>query len=611
MAETKTVIFGQTGTRPYGELIVTETGTSTANNTSTVSIKLILHRPYNISSSATKTAFCSIDGQNHEWSGSVGGSGDKTLIDTSQTVTHNSDGNKSISISASITLDITWSGSKIGTISGSDTMTLTKIPRQTTITTFTVSKRDETSFTFNWKTADTIDYVWYSTNNGSSWTGYDVTDGTSGSFNVTGLSANTSYNCKLRVRRKDSQLTTDSSMVAQTTYNYPYCTDSPSFAIGDIVTLKFYNPLNRSFTFYIIANGTEIENHWQITGTSYSGLDATSTQNQLYATIQNSLSGKYQVKVVYGSSTKTRTNNNTYSIKSGSSNPIFSNFTYEDINEKTYGLTNSRQILVNGYSNVTATISTANKAVANNSAIMTSYTMSIGSQASDPEPYSDSSQVQLSLPKVNSGIVIISAKDSRGNSTTVQKGNNSSLFKNYTDLVIKSVTATRGNNGVGKVVTLSYNGTFWNASFGNTTNTIKTMKYYYKLTTASSWTTGDTTLTKTVSGNNWSGSVAINGDLGTEGFNISNAYNIRLEVSDELSTKTFDVTLTSGTPAMSIYKNNIAIGKKYDTSQGGALQIGGKVGGDIYFNNNNSSIIWKENGYGDKFRIIPDFRWIR
>ena len=67
MAETKTVIFGQTGTRPYGELIVTETGTSTTNNTSTVSIKLILHRPYNISSSATKTAFCSIDGQNHEW----------------------------------------------------------------------------------------------------------------------------------------------------------------------------------------------------------------------------------------------------------------------------------------------------------------------------------------------------------------------------------------------------------------------------------------------------------------------------------------------------------------------------------------------------------------
>ena len=112
-------------------------------------------------------------------SGSIGGSGDEILIDTSQTVTHNSDGNKSMSISASITLDITWSGTKIGTISGSDTMTLTKIPRQTTITTFTVSKRDETSFTFNWKTADTIDYVWYSTNNGTNWAGYDVTDGTS------------------------------------------------------------------------------------------------------------------------------------------------------------------------------------------------------------------------------------------------------------------------------------------------------------------------------------------------------------------------------------------------------------------------------------------------
>ena len=97
-----------------------------------------------------------------------------------------------------------------------------------------------------------------------------------------------------------------------------------------------------------------------------------------------------------------------------------------------------------------------------------------------------------------------------------------------------------------------------------------------------------TTITKTVSSNNWSGSIAINGDLGTEGFDISNAYNIRLQVSDELSTKTFDVTLTSGTPAMSIYKNKIAIGKQYDTGKGEILQVGGNevVDGDLMFKNN-------------------------
>ena len=60
--ESKTLTFGQYSTEPYGILTVTETATSTPNNTSTVHIVLTLKRPYNISSSATKTASCTIDG---------------------------------------------------------------------------------------------------------------------------------------------------------------------------------------------------------------------------------------------------------------------------------------------------------------------------------------------------------------------------------------------------------------------------------------------------------------------------------------------------------------------------------------------------------------------
>lgn len=139
-----------------------------------------------------------------------------TVVDKTVTITHNTDGTRSVTASFSTPTNIS-----AGTMTGSKTLTLDSIPRYTTISSFTVSKRNETSLIFNWQTADTIDYVWYSTNNGSSWTGYDVADGTSGNFTVSGLSPNTTYNCKLRVRRKDSQLTTDSGTISQTTYNVP------------------------------------------------------------------------------------------------------------------------------------------------------------------------------------------------------------------------------------------------------------------------------------------------------------------------------------------------------------------------------------------------------
>lgn len=611
----------------------------------------------------------------------------------SATVAHSNDGSGSAAISGSVTGP---SGTALSgnTSSGSKTVTLDRIARYTSISSFTVSKRSENTFTFAWKTADTIDYVWYSTNNGSSWTGYDVSDGTSGSFTVSGLSANTTYNCKLRVRRKDSQLTTDSSSVSQTTYkaptfsvasktettitinwscdstvdyiyystnsgsgwygvdvsdgtsgsitisrtseqtsqnlkantsygirlrvrrkasqttydvgsgsvttyDYPYCTESPNFTIGNRLTLKFYNPLGRTFTFYIISNGTQISNTWQISGTSYTGVDGSDTRNQLYATILNATSAKYQVKVVYGSSTKTRNNGNTVSIKTSDCYPTFSNFTYQDTNATTVALTGNNQILVNGYSNVKATISTSNKAVAKNSATMKTYKMTIGSKTTNPVNYSSSAAVDLTISGINNGTITVYATDSRGLSTSASK---TATFKSYYNLQINSVTATRSDNGVGQAVTLAFNGYCWNGNFGAKTNSIQSIKYLYKETTASSsnWTIGETKLSVSTSGTSWSGSASIKGDLGADGFDSSKAYNIRLQVSDYLVSRTYDVTISAGTPAIAIYKNNVAIKQKYDTSKGGALQVNGTtyVMGDVNVTQN-ENISGDLKAYGD------------
>lgn len=132
--------FGSTaGQRPYATLDVVQTSQSVGNNTSNVSFTLTLHKPSRISSGATKYWSVTIDGQTFSGSGSIGGSGAQTLLTGSKTITHNNDGSKSISFSASVGINITWSGSWLGTISGSGSMGLSTIARGADITSFTCS----------------------------------------------------------------------------------------------------------------------------------------------------------------------------------------------------------------------------------------------------------------------------------------------------------------------------------------------------------------------------------------------------------------------------------------------------------------------------------------
>lgn len=144
------ITIGSTsGSRPYCTLSVTQSSQSIANNTSTISYSLVLHRPSAISSSASKSWSCTIDGTKHTGSGTIGGSGNKTLLSGTQTISHNQDGTKSISFSGSCGLEITWSGSWIGTISGSSSMGLSTIPRASSVSMSATSAYPNTSITIN------------------------------------------------------------------------------------------------------------------------------------------------------------------------------------------------------------------------------------------------------------------------------------------------------------------------------------------------------------------------------------------------------------------------------------------------------------------------------
>lgn len=377
--ESKTLTFGQYSTEPYGILTVTETATSTPTNTSTVHIVLTLKRPYSISSGATKTASCTIDGTSYSWSGTVGGSGDKVLIDTTQTITHNTDGKKTISISAEINFgSIYWNYTQrnLGTKSGSTTMALTEIPRYPTVTQ-SVSSKTETTITMAWSADSTIDYVQYSINGGSSFVNVGSVNATSGSYTISGLASGTTYTIVTRLRRKDSQLSANSSSMSVSTYSYPYCTSTPNFTLGARVTIGIYNPLGRSVTIKIVGADNTERGSDQITGTSITGYNDSGWLSWWYSTIPNSKTGTYKVKVIYGSHTETKTGG-TYTVNESACAPAIGSFTYKDTTEATTAITDNDQMIVQGKSSVEYTVTGLS---AKYSASVASVSVSVNSQS--------------------------------------------------------------------------------------------------------------------------------------------------------------------------------------------------------------------------------------
>lgn len=118
---------------PTVELIVNQSSQSVDGNYSVLSYSLILHRPSNVSSSASKSYSVAINGVTvASGTTTLGGSGDKIITSGTTTVYHNADGTKSgVGFSFYMDIGITWSGSGTGNASGSGTMNLTTIPRAT------------------------------------------------------------------------------------------------------------------------------------------------------------------------------------------------------------------------------------------------------------------------------------------------------------------------------------------------------------------------------------------------------------------------------------------------------------------------------------------------
>ena len=432
-----------------------------------------------------------------------------------------------------------------------------------------------------WSTNITLKKLELSLNNGSSWTDKGNPNSTSGSFTITSLSMNTFYNIKLRATSKDGEVVAITGAIKQNTYNKVIgnlykngtklaSTSGIQITTGDKLEFKdISNPAGCTYKIYLetpdntrrITQASTIITEEQIRS-MFQFLPNSNSQgfNVGIATMNGSIEAQYLD--FYGNLVIT------------DSNPIFNNFTYEDTDEQCKILTGGNQGIIKGYSNVKINISTANKAIAKDYATIKKYSVVIGEKQKEIA-YSSSSSVSGQIDDVSSNVFTVYAIDSRGNST--QKQISPSAYYPYTNIKITKANIAR-TNIVGEETLLTFEGQYWNNSFGNIMNSITKCYYQYKTTSSDKWITGKTDLKLNFDGSKFSFSGVIKGDEDAKGFSIMNNFNIRIFVQDRLSSFTYDsLILGSGKPQIAISDNGVAINGIFKEELGDGLQINGKL----------------------------------
>ena len=251
--------------------------------------------------------------------------------------------------------------------------------------------------------------------------------------------------------------------------------------------------------------------------------------------------------------------------------PIFNDFIFSDINDKTVELTGNNQKIVRGYSKLKIEISGENTPTAQNNATISHFMI-------EGKNYTYSETFYCEIDNWSEDNITVYAVDSRGISTSVVKTNIDDFEMVKYAPISKGSISTKRDNNIEELTKLTYNGTFWNDNFGTVNNDI-TATYKYKASDSSSFIEGTTTINPNKTNGEFNFSDYILGDGTENGFAIENSYQIDVTVKDKLSEETFSTILGSGIPAIAIYKNNIAIHSGYDKNLGGT-----QINGDLFLN---------------------------
>ena len=455
-------------------------------------------------------------------------------------VKHTNDGTKKITVKFSTAI-------YTSTVSEySDEWTLDPIPRYPSVA-HSQNSKTETSIKMDWSSDSTIDYVWYSINGGTTWVDVGAVNAKSGMYTISGLTPNTEYDIVTCLRRKDSQLWKNSSKTKIKTYDYPYCTATPDFIIGEKPRLTFYNPLEREFNFYVIANGKPIDREWTISGKTYEGLNADSTQALLYDSIPNVTSAKYQIKTVWGDYTWTADYGNKMSIDESACLPVFTGFNYADTSYVANN-TGNNQVLVKNLSTLSVTIAESQKMITKNGAKPDKYIIRIDTK-SEPVGYAETAVSKDMGTISNKGVLRLTVRafDSRGLHAEAYKD---ITVYDYEKPVI-NVDAKRLNNFEAQT-TLKVNGSFYPVTLANGLNANTVRNVYYRYREIGGTWSGLVEIVKTIT----DGKYACNDVILS--LDNSKAFEFEVLTYDAMSYNTVDATVNVGEAIFFVSSNQKA-----------------------------------------------------
>lgn len=565
-----------------------------AANTSTIALGMYVYSKYNIdwgdwsnggqsyvgTATSGSNCFTFTEGQT--------GSGTKWLIENKQvTVSHNSDG--------TLTLPIYWHWGVYSTWgqylapSGSKNVTLTAIDRTAPTVTFSVSSITASGFTISATSSATADIWQYSTDNGSTWTQFSTTAGTSASKAVTGLSPNTTYNVKVRARKQTNQVYGTSSATSVKTLGGAVV-NSVSALTADAATVSIsinVTVYEASYTnTLVIKNGSTA--YLTISGLSWSKGTAnrtvtlTAAQRTTLLTAMASIksfTGTFAVSSYSGSTQIGSTSSKTATVSTTSANsaPTLSGFTYADSYATTTAITENDQLFIQGYSKLTVTPGTATP---KNNATIASYTATCNG-VSVSNTTGDALTVGT-VAKSGTVAVVLTVTDSRGWTASVTK--NITVLA-YAKPKVSSLTLRRTND-IEAEMQLVFNGSISAITVDSVQkNSLLYVRYRYKATSASSYSSYVSILSAvTQSGTSFSYS-----NLELRSLAADQSWDVHIQIRDQLnSLSSLDLyyVIPQGTPLVALRKTKVGINTPTpeaaldvvgDAKVSGSLTVGGTV----------------------------------
>lgn len=488
------------------------------------------------------------------------------------TVSNKTDGTTPFSFTVKDTQNPSWCNYSSGTYYlDVDPAYFTSTP------TFRLTSRTETTATFSWTTPQTCSNVQYKINNGS-WV--DVVadaNSTSGSFTVSGLSANTSYTIYGDFKRRDSGLWTQTKPSQNvTTYAYPYLNSVPEFTVGNALTIGVYNPLGRSCTVYVIGDdGTEILGG-TFSGTSISPFNSDSWKNNWYKSLPKKKQGTYKARLVCATGNVNQTSAPVkYYLNTSDSgfNPTFPVDNVINITNTLYTDISGAGKFIKNHNKLTGVIKPM---TGQRFADVTTgyYNISTSGLSTVKKNYS-ASNVAFELGNMSTDTFNVTAVDGRGFTTTVSKTIN---LVDYNNPGINAFKIVR-QNGIGTKAIIHFEGSYTNWTGLSKTNAIQSVKY--KIGALGSWKTLPTSAKLTSTNGAWTLDATLDDTFAT-----TSQYDLYLQVKDLLETVEFGAYTISTADAF-IWKDlankRVGINKKPTE----ALDVHGNIKGDGNITGNN------------------------